>query len=91
MLIALIARDKPGALETRLANRDAHLAYVRETGVVEQAGPFLDDDGQMCGSLLILSVDSMDAAESWAANDPYAKAELFESVTLSPWKRVLGP
>ncbi|MEO0655436.1 MAG: YciI family protein [Pseudomonadota bacterium] len=91
MLIALIARDKPGALETRLANRDAHLAYVRETGVVEQAGPFLDDDGQMCGSLLILSVDSMDDAETWAANDPYAKAELFESVTLSPWKRVLGP
>lgn len=91
MLIALIARDKPGALETRLANRDAHLAYVRETGVVEQAGPFLDNDGQMCGSLLILSVDSMDDAETWAANDPYAKAELFESVTLSPWKRVLGP
>ena len=70
MLIALIARDKPDALETRLANRDAHLAYVRETGVVEQAGPFLGDDGQMCGSLLILSVDRMEAAESWAANDP---------------------
>ncbi|MDP4989592.1 MAG: YciI family protein, partial [Marivita lacus] len=43
MLIALIARDKAGALETRKANRDAHLAYIEATGVVEQAGPLLDD------------------------------------------------
>ena len=28
MLIALIARDKPGHLETRMANRTAHLAYI---------------------------------------------------------------
>ena len=34
MLIALIARDKPGALQTRLDNRDAHVAYLKSTGVV---------------------------------------------------------
>ncbi|MEL6642646.1 MAG: YciI family protein [Pseudomonadota bacterium] len=90
MRVALIARDKPGALETRLANREAHLAYVKETGVVEQAGPFLDADGQMSGSLLILSVDSMADAEAWAADDPYAKAGLFDSVSLTEWNRVLG-
>ena len=90
MRVALIARDKPGALETRLANREAHLAYVKDTGVVEQAGPFLDDDGQMCGSLLILSVETMADAEAWAANDPYAKVGLFDSVSLTEWNRVLG-
>ena len=90
MRVALIARDKSGALETRLANREAHLAYVKETGVVEQAGPFLDAEGQMCGSLLILSVDTMADAEAWAAEDPYAKAGLFESVSLTEWNRVLG-
>ena len=90
MRVALIARDKPGALETRKANRDAHLAYVKETGVVEQAGPFLDENGEMCGSLLILSVDAMAEAEAWAASDPYAKAGLFESVTLTEWNRVIG-
>lgn len=89
MRVALIARDKAGALETRKANRDAHLAYIKDTGVVEQAGPFLDDDGQMCGSLLILSVETMAEAEAWAAGDPYAKAGLFESVTLSAWNKVL--
>jgi uncharacterized protein YciI len=90
MLIALIARDKSGALETRKANRDAHLAYIDATGVVNQAGPLLDDADQMIGSLIILDVADMAAAQSWADSDPYAKAGLFESVELIPWKRVIG-
>ena len=90
MLIALIARDKPGALQTRKDNRDAHLAYIDATGVVLQAGPFLDAAGDMCGSLVILDVADMDAAQSWADNDPYAKAGLFETVELSAWKKVIG-
>jgi uncharacterized protein YciI len=90
MLIALTCRDKAGALPVRQANRDAHLAYIAETGVVAQAGPLLDADGAMCGSLVILEVDDMAAAETWAANDPYAKAGLFDSVSLDVWKRVIG-
>jgi len=89
MLIALIARDKPGALQTRLDNRDAHVAYLRETGVVSQAGPLLDDAGGMIGSLVILDVADMDAARDWAAKDPYALAGLFASVELIPWKKVI--
>ena len=30
------------------------------------------------------------AAQAWAENDPYNKAGLFESVTLSQWKKVIG-
>ena len=89
MLIALIARDKDGALQTRLDNRAAHLAYIEETGVVAQAGPLLNGD-QMIGSLIILDVEDLAAAESWAANDPYGKAGLFQSVELIPWKKVIG-
>ncbi|MFC3119091.1 YciI family protein [Jhaorihella thermophila] len=90
MLVALIGRDKPGALQLRLDNRDAHLAHIAETGVVHEAGPLLDDQGQMCGSLVILDVEDMDAARDWAEADPYAKAGLFESVELIPWKKVIG-
>lgn len=90
MLVALIARDKPGALQTRLDTRAAHLAYIEETGVVTQAGPLLDDADSMIGSLVILDVDDMAAAKDWAANDPYAQAGLFESVELIPWKKVIG-
>ena len=90
MRFALMTKDKPGALQTRLDNREAHLAYIAETGVVEMAGPVLDDDGQMCGSLIVLEVADMTAAQEWAENDPYAKAGLFESVTLRAWKKVIG-
>ncbi|EEX09018.1 YCII-related domain superfamily protein [Ruegeria lacuscaerulensis ITI-1157] len=89
MLIALIARDKDGALQTRLDNRAAHLAYIEETGVVAQAGPLLDGDA-MIGSLVILDVEDLSAAQAWADNDPYAKAGLFKSVELIPWKKVIG-
>ncbi|MFD3188932.1 YciI family protein [Sedimentitalea sp. HM32M-2] len=90
MLYALIARDKPDALQTRLDNRAAHLAYIEETGVVAQAGPLLDDQQQMVGSLLILDVADMAAARAWADGDPYAKAGLFAGVELIAWKKVVG-
>jgi uncharacterized protein YciI len=90
MRVALICIDKPGALQTRIDNRAAHLAYIAETGVVEMAGPFLDAQGQMAGSLVILTVDSLQAGQDWAASDPYAKAGLFESVQVREWKKVIG-
>ncbi|MBP0484302.1 YciI family protein [Sagittula salina] len=89
MLIALMAFDKPGALQVRKDNRDAHLAYIEATGVVTQAGPLLDDAGEMAGSLVILDVADTAAAQDWANNDPYAKAGLFQSVTLRAWKKVI--
>lgn len=90
MLIALMARDKPGALEIRKANRAAHVAYLKSSGVVAMAGPLLDDAGEMCGSLIVLDVADMAAAEAFAAGDPYAKAGLFASVTLDAWNKVIG-
>jgi hypothetical protein len=90
MRFALMTQDKPGALQTRLDNREAHLAYIAETGVVEMAGPVLDDDGQMCGSLIVLDVADLADAQEWADNDPYAKAGLFSTVTLRAWKKVIG-
>ena len=90
MRYALITLDKPGALQTRLDNRDAHLAYIADTGVVEMAGPFLNEEGAMIGSLIILNVDTLADAQAWADNDPYAKAGLFEKTRLEAWKKVVG-
>ena len=90
MLHAIICIDKPGALETRKANREAHLAHIKASdGAIVQAGPFLDGEGQMCGSLLIFEGE-MAGAEAWAAADPYAKAGLFQSVEIRAWNRVVG-
>ncbi|TGD43278.1 YciI family protein [Pseudotabrizicola sediminis] len=90
MRAALICIDKPDHLQTRLDNRAAHLDHIASSGIVEMAGPFLDADGGMTGSLVILTVDTMDQAHSWAEADPYAKAGLFQSVTIREWKKVVG-
>ncbi|MBI1417250.1 MAG: YciI family protein [Limimaricola sp.] len=90
MHVVLIATDKPDALQVRLDNREAHLAYVAETGVVELAGPFIDAEGRMTGSMILLDVPDMAAAQAWAADDPYARAGLFSEVTLRTWKKVIG-
>jgi uncharacterized protein YciI len=90
MRAALICIDKPGHLQTRLDNRAAHLDHIARSGIVEMAGPFLGPDGQMIGSLVVLTVDTLAEAEAWAAADPYAKAGLFDSVTIREWKKVVG-
>jgi len=89
MLVALIAKDKPGHLETRKANRDDHLAYMKASGLARHAGPLLDDNGDMCGSLVVLEVDTMEQATDWAKNDPYNVAGLFESAELIQWNKVI--
>jgi uncharacterized protein YciI len=90
MLFAIICIDKPGALELRKANRDDHLAHIKNADeAIVQAGPFLDAEGEMCGSLLIYEGD-LAGAEAWAASDPYATAGLFLNVEVRPWKKVVG-
>ena len=90
MRFALICTDKADHLEVRKANRDAHLAHIASSGVVEMAGPFLNDKGEMSGSLVVLEVGSKAEAEAWAAADPYAKAGLFAKVRIEEWKKVIG-
>ena len=90
MRVALICIDKPGHLHVRQENRPAHLDHIQSPGIVEMAAPFLTESGEMAGSLVILSVDTLDQARDWAANDPYAKAGLFQSVDIREWKKVIG-
>jgi uncharacterized protein YciI len=90
MLIALIAHDKPGALQTRMDNRAAHVEYLKGSDAVFQAGPLLNANEQMIGSLIILDVPDMAAAQAWVDGDPYGKAGLFDSVDLIVWKKVIG-
>ena len=80
MRVALICIDKPDALQIRLDNRAAHLAYIQATGVVEMAGPFLDAAGaDVRHRLIIWTSPPWPRREAWAASDPYAKAGLFDS------------
>lgn len=90
MLYAVVTKDKPGHLHVRLDTRPDHLEFLKSSPELRMAGPFLNADDEMCGSLLVIETDTLKQAEAWAANDPYAKAGLFESVTVQAWKKVIG-
>ena len=83
--------DKPASLELRLANREAHLAYIGALAdQIPFAGPMLNDEGEMAGSLIVIEVEDRAAAEAVSAGDPYRKAGLFERVEIRPIKQTLG-
>ncbi|OFX08853.1 MAG: hypothetical protein A2516_08905 [Alphaproteobacteria bacterium RIFOXYD12_FULL_60_8] len=89
MAYVLYCLDKPDSLAVRMATREAHLAYM--AGFAEKrilVGPLLDEAGAMCGSLLIMNFATRAEAEAMAAGDPYAKAGLFQSVEIRPFKKV---
>lgn len=89
-LFAIVCRDKPDALETRLATRPEHLEYLAQSKVLKLAGALLGDDGNPVGSILIVEADDISAAQAQADNDPYTKADIFESVTINPWRLAVG-
>ncbi|MFC7333820.1 YciI family protein [Rhodocista pekingensis] len=82
--------DRPGSLDIRAANRPAHLAHIDTVADrVIAAGPILADDGATpVGSLLILDFADRAEVEAFAAADPYARAGLFASSSIRPWRKV---
>ena len=89
MLFAVMCADRPASLDLRLATRAAHIAYLTTyADRLVHGGPLLDAEGRPCGSLLLIDVEDRAAAEGFAASDPYAKAGLFESTVIRPFRAV---
>ena len=83
--------DKPDSLEVRMGAREAHLAYAASRpGMVRLGGPFLDAEGRMAGSLMILEAQSLEEAQAFHDADPYKLAGLFERSDVRPWRATLG-
>lgn len=98
MLYAIIATDAPNSLEGRMATRPAHLARLEQLktqGRLVLAGPHpaidSNDPGTagFSGSLVVAEFDSLEAAEQWAAADPYKAAGVYSAVVVKPFKKVL--
>jgi uncharacterized protein YciI len=88
MLYAAICTDKPDSLALRKANRPEHLAYLESLGdALVFAGPFTEADGEsMNGSLIVVEASSLDEACAIIGGDPFAKAGIFASVDIRPWR-----
>ena len=89
MLFSLINIDRPASLDLRMGVRPAHLEYLEsQVRKIVSAGAMLDASGQPSGSLLVVDVEDRAAAEAFASADPYARAGLFESSVVRPFRQV---
>ena len=98
MLYAIISQDIENSLDKRLSVRADHierLQTLKEQGRLILAGPHPAIDNTepgpagFTGSLIVAEFESLEAAQSWADNDPYITAGVYDSVTVKPFKKVL--
>lgn len=96
MLFAIIGEDTPGSLPKRMAARPDHLARIdalQDEGRLVLAGPFpaipSEDPGEagFTGSIIIAEFDSLEAAEAWAAADPYAQTGVYVKTEVRPFRQ----
>lgn len=93
-LFAISCIDKPDSLTLRMATRESHLAYAngdQSFVKVKMGGPYLDEQGIMAGSLLIVEAPDRSRVEEFTRNDPYVTAGLFQSVEIRPYRITVGP
>ena len=97
MLYTVIATDKPDSLAKCMAARPAHLARLQalqDAGRLVLAGPHpaidSSDPGNagFTGSLVVAEFSSLQAAQDWAAADPYCAADVYADVVVKPFKQV---
>ena len=98
MLFSIVCEDIEDSLPRRKKARPAHLEHVEvlvKAGRLLVAGPnpaiAINDPGEagFTGSIIIAEFDSQDEAQSWADDDPYLSAGVYQSVTVKPFKKVL--
>lgn len=92
MIFVILAKDRPGALDVRLANIEAHRAYLAShTHPVDTlvSGPLISDaDGTtMIGSFFMVEAESRAAVEAWQADDPLAGVELWQTVSIEAFNK----
>jgi uncharacterized protein YciI len=90
-LYVLACIDKAQSLQVRMGAREAHLAWAgARRGEIKLAGPFLDENGDMAGSMFVLDEPDLDAARAFNAEDPYTLAGLWERVDIRPFRVTIG-
>ena len=87
MLFALVAHDRPNSVARRLEIRPDHLAYLDSLGdQLVLAGPFLAENGDMVGSIVVVEAETLEAAREIFGRDPFVLGALFDSITIKPWR-----
>lgn len=89
MLYIIYQEDGPNGAALRALHRDTHFAYLeKHQDVLVLGGAMLAEDGATrTGSVLILNLPNLAAANSFSENEPLRKAGVFSSVKISRMRR----
>jgi hypothetical protein len=81
--------DHDGMVEKRLANYDAHKAYLATSPVKTLvSGPVLATDNEtMIGSFFLYESDSIEAVQNFNKEDPFNKAGIWKTVDIRPFSK----
>lgn len=91
MLFALVADDRPDGLEDRLAHRPEHLKHLESLGDrLLFAGPFLDQDGNPNGSIVVIEAEDQAEAEALFGRDPFVAHGVFSAFQVRPWRLTIN-
>jgi uncharacterized protein len=87
MLFAMIAKDRPGTIDQRLAVRPVHLQHLDSLGQqLRLAGALLNAEGAPEGSLVVIEAETLEAATAIFNADPFVSEGIFDSVEIKPWR-----
>lgn len=90
LVIAMDGTDE-GALDRRMAAREEHIAGIaklKEQGRFISGGAIMDDDGRMIGSAVIVDFPDRESVEKCIADDPYTRGNVWQDVTIRPFRAV---
>ena len=95
MWYVISAQDIKDSLSSRLGARPKHLARLQQLEqesrlLIAGPCPMEAPSEQFSGSVIIASFDSIEAATQWANDDPYMLEGVYQSVSVRPFKPVLG-
>jgi len=87
MLFVIHMLDKPDSAALRAETRKVHADYMAvSVEGMRMGGPlYADDHKTVIGSVVIKEFADRNAAEKFAAEEPYNKAGLFETVLINPF------
>ena len=89
MLYMVCGVDSSDAKKRRTEAREDHFAYLdAHDDILVLGGATLGDDGETrTGSVLIINVPDRATADAFAENEPFRKAGVFGSVTVTRMRR----
>ncbi|PZO87932.1 MAG: hypothetical protein DI626_02880 [Micavibrio aeruginosavorus] len=78
-----------GALERRMAARDAHLKVCADSvasGNQLIGAAMMDDAGKMNGSVMVMNFDTREDLDEWLKREPYVSGKVWDRIEVIPCK-----